>query len=555
MPALECMAMITRTRGSGRRGRGVVVVLVSLGVSWGLTAACSNTSTAPPELSTQRDSSSAPDRTAEQETGAGPIPEAGGGGHGDSAAEAEVGCQAAGDAGATVSMTSMSFGDGGLVGCGTQAQSQTVSITNETCAAFTFASVLTSGASYYAITPAQGTVPPLSSQTVTVNPAPIPQISAVTPDLYEGTLSITTTAPGDSGHIVQLHMTAYGAVLTSTVFGQSLAFGGVAIGETGSAQFSVNNNGNAATTVSFAVGSQYFRVETADGGAPSFAIAANQSIAPQVTFSPTAVQPYTDAINTTVLAGTPLCATPPAITLLTGQGTTGVSVQPTNLAFGLVQCGQPAAAYQTITISNTGAAITYTPTFVLGGNSPYTLAQDASGTPITPGTPIPLAAGPASTTIRVVPKTISNPATTLSDGYQDTLIITTTGSGDAPHNISLHETAQGAILALSPTSVATSQGDGLSTFVGFSVANTGNYPAGYALASATTQGPDGTFTSNLTGGTLGPSTGQQGILTCIGPPGAPPPPIQYLGTLTLTPNAGTILCADSPPPMPLSITN
>jgi hypothetical protein len=539
-----------------RAWRNALAIVLLLEVPLALAVACSSTPANPPELASQdtgipdRFEAAQPEPEEKPEPMPEPVPEAG---PDVLEAEAEASCIPLNDggAGATVTPTSLLFGDGGQVGCGTQAQPLTLTVVNETCTPFTFTSTVTSGTNYYTVTPAQGLVPALGSQTVTVNPTPIPQISAVTPDLYEGTLNITTTAPGDSGHIVQLHMTAYGAILASTEFGETLSFGGVAIGQQASNQFSVTNTGNASTTLKLAVGSQYFGVGTADGGAPSFPIASNQSVAPLVTFSPTAVQPYTDTISTTVLAGTPLCAAPPATIQLTGQGTTGVAVSPTNLPFGLVQCGQPAAPYQTITITNTGAAITYTPTFLLGANSPYTLA-DNGGNPITAGVPIALGAA-SSVTIRVVPKQIPNPATTANDGYADTLTITTTGPGDSPHNIALHETAQGTIFTLAPTSIATSAGPGLSTFVNFQVGNAGNLTASYTLTAATTKGPADTFTSNLTGGNLGGNSTENGILTCIGDPSDAA--VQDLGTLTLTPGTGTILCADPPPPMPLSVTN
>jgi hypothetical protein len=295
-----------------------------------------------------------------------------------------------------------------------------------------------------------------------------------------------------------------------------------------------------------------------------FAIAANQSVAPVVTFSPTVVQPYTDTINTTVMAGTPLCAAPPATTLLTGQGTTGVSVQPTNMDFGLIQCGQPAAAYQTITITNTGTPITYTPSFNLGINSPYTLAADATGTALTPGVPVNLGAA-SNTVVRIVPKQVQNPANTAADGYQDTLVITTTGAGDAPHNVSLHQTAQGTIFTLTPqTTCLMNCVDNTTLFQPFTVSNTGSLTAGYTLAAVTTRGPTGAFTlPGLNGGTLSPNASQMGQLyvstTDCNVPDAgvcgvsANCPVQDLGTLTLTPNIGTILCADVPPPMPLSL--
>jgi len=217
-----------------------------------------------------------------------------------------------------VSPDALFFGNGGLVGCGTQAQPLTITITNETCAAFNYTSVLPTGSIYYAVAPEHGAVAPGQTQAVQVSPSPIPQVSEVTPDLYEGTLSITTTAPGDTGHLVQLHMTAYGAIVESSQFGSVIAFGAVPAGQTASQQFSVTNSGNAPTTISFDVGSQYYSVNAPDGGAPTFPIAPIQAVTPIVKFSPLAVQSYTDMMWT--FEGVQPCSTPPAPIQLTGSG-------------------------------------------------------------------------------------------------------------------------------------------------------------------------------------------------------------------------------------------
>jgi hypothetical protein len=538
-----------------RRIPRVLAIVTVLAFPAGLAASCTQSDrpqelaageAGPPDVTTREasaDVTSAPD-VVEVGSNASDASTSGDG-------EAEAACVPAGDAGATVSPVSVSFGanNDGLVGCGAQALAKPVTITNDSCNAFTFTAVLTSGANYYTLSPSTGTVAPGTVQTVQVIPDPIPQTSAVTHDLYEGTVNITTTAPGDTGHPVQLHMTAYGAIIQSLQFGQTLDFGGVSIGQTASAQFAVTNIGNAPADLTFAVGSQFFTVT------PTFSTTPSVPVAPQVTFKPTNVQPYSDTITTTVAAGTPLCADPPPTTPIKGTGTTGIIVSPTNLDFGLVQCGQPAAPYLTTKITNTGAATTFTLTFVKGPNSPYTLADDATGTSITPGTPVNLAAA-SSATVRVVPKQIPNPAVTAADTYADTLTITTTSTGDSPHNVSLHETAQGTIFTLSPPSVSTSAPSGFAIFVNFQVGNTGNLSAGYTLAAVTTQGAPNTFSSNLSTGTLAAGANETGILTCIGPP-APDGGghTQYLGTLTLTPDPGTVLCADPPPPMPLSITN
>jgi len=448
-------------------------------------------------------------------------------------------------AAAEVAPVSLAFGTGGLVNCGSQAQSQPVTIKNNSCSSFTWMGTLTSGSTYYQLSPNMGTIPAGGTQVVQVIPAAIPSAGGeVSQNFYGGTVAITTSAPGDSSHVVQLNMSGQGVILKISLTSQAVAFGGVSIGQTGSSQFSVTNVGNVATTVSFATGSAAFSVT------PSFSIGANEAKAPVVTFSPTMVQPYQDSLITSVPQGTPLCAALPPTIALSGSGTTGVAVQPTNLSFGPVQCNQPAAAFQTVTITNNGAATTYTPTLNLGVNSPYTLA-DSNGTPLVLGTAVVLGAGPSSATIRVVPNPVKTPSSTAPDALADTLVITTTSASDQPHNISLHETAQGAILTLAPTAVTVNSA--VVAFQSYTVGNTGNYSAGFTITAATTQGPANTFTANLTSGTLSSGVGgtQSGQLTIQ------PPPMgsQYLGTLTLAAAPGAILCQDLPPATPLSVTH
>src|SRR3984957_3998803 len=108
----------------------------------------------------------------------------------------EGGCVHSG--GVTVSPASVSFGTGGLVACGTQATTEPVVSTNGSCSSVTWTAMRMSGASYYTLSPATGTIPAGGTQTVQIVPDPIPQSSAVTNDLYSGNVSITTTAAGDT---------------------------------------------------------------------------------------------------------------------------------------------------------------------------------------------------------------------------------------------------------------------------------------------------------------------------------------------------------------------
>ena len=244
--------------------------------------------------------------------------------------------------------------------------------------------------------------------------------------------------------------------------------------------------------------------------------------------------------------GAPLCAALPPTIQLTGAGTTGVSVSPTSLDFGLVQCNQAAKPYQTVTINNTGPATTYTPTLMAGSSSPYTLADAASGNPIAGGSPIALGSA-ASATLRVVPKAVVSPASTAADAFSDTLTISTMSAGDQPHIIGLHETAQGAVLTLTPT--AFMESTQIVAFAQYTVTNSGNLAAPWTLAVVTTQGPANAYAISSTSGTVTPVTPENGQITFQPPP--TPPPTQYLGTLTLS-AAGATLCQDLPSPVPLS---
>ena len=390
-----------------------------------------------------------------------------------------------------VSPSSIQFGNMGFVPCGTQAAPQVISITNPTCSPFNWMGAV-SGMGGYMLSPSSGMMlMPGVTQMVQVLPAPMPQISAVTPDLYEGSVVITTTAPNDTGHIIQLHETAFGVILVSTL-GGSFGFGGDPIGHIATNQYSITNNGNAPTTVQVSFGSSYFgfppSLPTASVGpmTASYPLGANQSQAPNLAFLPTGVQMYTDTIVTTVPPMTPLCGLLPPNTLVTGSGTAGVGVAPTTLDFGKVPCQTAPAPPQSFTLTNTGPGLNYTMTFALGANSPYTLA-DSMGAMLSPGIPIALGAASAAT-IKVVPNAIPFPASTAADAYADTLTITTNATGDVPHVVGLHQTAQGIIYTLGPATVSRAGPPATVITQPFTVGNSGNVAAGYTLTFAPATG-------------------------------------------------------------------
>ena len=164
---------------------------------------------------------------------------------------ADIALKGSGTAGSVkVTATDLNFG---LVDCGTVSAPQTTVLQNQTGAPITFSTALGRGAtSPYVVTPASGTLAAGASQFLTVTPKPIPQTASTTGDAFADLLTITTNAPGDAAHNVNLHESAHGAVLGFTV--ASVNFGYVFLGNTATRNFSVTNTGNASAGFTLTVG-------------------------------------------------------------------------------------------------------------------------------------------------------------------------------------------------------------------------------------------------------------------------------------------------------------
>ena len=450
----------------------------------------------------------------------------------------------------SISPASISFGSSGYVDCGTQAAAQSIELKNTGNAAFNWEAKLSSGATHYTLSPTSGTVQPSQTTAVQVIPKPIPATSAVTDDLYAGTVEITTTAVNDPVHIINLHQTARGIILKSSI-GTSLDFGGVKILTTATKTFSLTNDGNVPVTAQLSTSSPFAVTSTIQLGA-------NDTQAPEISYTP----PAAGTNDGTLVITTPLpanggparCAPLPANASLKGAGSTQVSVSPSSLSFGLVDCGST-ANYQTLTLTNTGPALTFTATFGKDSSSPYTLANDADGAPLQPATPIAVGAG-ATYKIRVIPQQVVAPASTAANAFGDTLTLTTTSSGDTPKVVNLNMTARGAFLAISPINIqGTDNVCNHTKFYNFKVENKGNLQGDYTIAAVPRQGtPAGTFKINLSSGSLIGGGSQDGVLEMLSAPKSISPGTQqYLGDIVLSPAGGTILCSDAQPKAPLSL--
>jgi hypothetical protein len=146
-------------------------------------------------------------------------------------------------------------------------------------------------------------------------------------------------------------------------------------------------------------------------------------------------------------------------------------------------------------------------------------------------------------TVTVTPKAIPAVSSTTADAFGDTLTISASGGPiNETHTVALHETAQGAVLTLNPSSLAFT-GNGSKNFT---VNNAGNLPANYTLALS---GDDpGRFSVSPTSGTANGGSSVTETVTYARPG-------LYLGgtfTANVTFSSSVGLCAPLPGSIPLS---
>jgi hypothetical protein len=457
-------------------------------------------------------------------------------------------------AGDTITITPLSaeglvFGENTFVDCGKQAPEKVLTLSNPTNDVVNFKAKLTAGQTFFKLNPEGGGIPIRGKATIQVIPNPIPQTSEVTPDLYAGTLEITTDVKKeveDPPTVIRLHQTARGAIITSTLAGD-VDFGDVKVGTTGVTRFSFTNSGNVDATATFSLGSQIFRID--EGQSATAVLNPGSVVNKLLTAAPPTTGDYNDSLNVTFNTTAVQCKTPPGALKVKGRGTTSVGVSPGTLIFGNVNCGT-AAPFQTIVISST-VQMAFTPNLAKGSGSPYTLA-DSTGNPLVLSSPVAMAAG-ANYTMRIVPKVIPKPASIAANAFGDTLSITTDVQNDVVHNVVLTQTAQGAIFKFTPVTKIERLAEPINnvTTNDFTIENSGNAAAPFSLSIVP-------LTSlPLTPGMLalvnaGPFGGGTTTATLtIQAPGAYDTP--GWGAIRLDPGNGAVLCADPPSDMPVSV--
>jgi large repetitive protein len=258
---------------------------------------------------------------------------------------------------------------------------------------------------------------------VTLTPTPIPQ--AVTDpsnaSLFSDTLTVTTSAAGDSPHAVSLVMQAQGAIVTATPLSTAWSFGTIVEGSIGTFTSTIQNTGNAPASVALnglfqpTIFGLQSNPTTAEAGAAT-AIVGQFS-------PPTADGAWSDQA-TLVVTSQAFCAplptmwTSPTISLSgASTGAAAVVISSGDFSFPTTECGSPAPAGQAVTLQN-NTNQTYALTLAFNSGKYYTVTSTADAGSTT------LPAG-GEAIIVVTPKTIA-PGPGVQPGtaaYADDLLI------------------------------------------------------------------------------------------------------------------------------------
>ena len=444
----------------------------------------------------------------------------------------------AGTSGALPSVTPTSLAFGATCGGGAPA-AQTFTITNGGDGDMTWSmdAIAGPGASQYSATasPPPGALAPGASAVVTVRAAAVASPApSLAPSDYDAQIAITTDVPLDPAHVVTLHETPLGDVVTFASTGP-LRFGQVPVGTTLAQPIAVASHANAGSP------------------APSIACRARRGgervlgrvlgERRSIVFAPSSAVTYDATLA--IATGDALCAPLPAPIAIEGTGTRGqVALSAATLAFGtdpndalgLVDCGK-AGLPRTLVVSNVGnQSFDVTAlTLAAGSSSPYAVAA--------PALPIAVPIG-GSASIEITPSSIPSSVANPNDAtpFGDVLAVTTDAAGDAPHDVRLVMQARGAVIASTPLAT-TWTFDGVPAgaigTVTTAIRNTGNAAASASL--------DGLLQPSIFGLRSAPTIVPAGSVTSIVAQFAPPwsdGTWSDVGTLNV--RAAEALCAPIP---------
>lgn len=288
---------------------------------------------------------------------------------------------------------------------------------------------------------------------------------------FEGALLVDSPGAARPNVRIPLKITPDGAVLKVTP--AVVAFGEVNVGQLATPiEVEIENTGFVPVDVSFQVptGDELGLAWTNVPSAIPLGATVKKTLS--ATFAPKSegVKTFESAI--TVVG--PVCGAAPKKLKLEGTGVVKpVTVGPSPLDFGTVDCGTQALSKK-VTITNDNAfSISWTAALTQGASSPFTV------------TPVSGAVAPGATLdVTVAPKSMTAPRVLTTNAYGDTLTITTDAAGDQPHVVDLQQSARGAILSRTVNSVFGAQTVGTTTNRTLTISNTGNAAGSVRMAVA-----------------------------------------------------------------------
>jgi hypothetical protein len=245
--------------------------------------------------------------------------------------------------------------DFGLVDCGTTSSmtqgDRTITITNSGNQTLTWqAGLRRAPNSFYDIATTGTTLAAGASGTIVVTPHAIPQPSSTANDFYADGIYVTTDVPLDVPHLIELHETAYGAILVATA-DDVLTFKNGSVGRQMTSPIQVTNVGNA-----------IYQNGVASVSGSGFGLASDPYLTPlvpgdsafqTVTFLPTDSSPSDGALSFTH-AGPASCGVDLSLPLHGIVTEPSVFIPVTSFRFQDVTCGAMADP-QSISVINTTA--------------------------------------------------------------------------------------------------------------------------------------------------------------------------------------------------------
>ncbi|CAN5826231.1 hypothetical protein BH11MYX4_BH11MYX4_56450 [soil metagenome] len=364
------------------------------------------------------------------------------------------GTEARTDANITISPATLDYG---AVACGTDSPEKLISITNNGSLRVDYEVQLPEGTAFRLGPDAKGILAPKQSKTIAV---------IANARLAGDNVADLFVSAGQA--LQQLHLTAKGSGPTFELTQSTIAFGDVRK-ENGGApvDIEVKNSGTEALSVAqFTTSDPAFDVQwSAKPGA--FTVAPGASGTFKVALL-TATSPDGAALSGTIKpTTTKICGAPPILTVSGRRVTSEVTVNPAD--WGAQSCGTTPASKNVVITNYANAIVTYT---IDQGASPSFVATDMSGGSV-PAAPNPQT--PQTGTIRVVPKPLATAAPLPNVNEKLGVVLGSTGPGiSGRRDVALHVDTRGAIVTITPATLALTSDGSNTDSKPFTVTNTGN---------------------------------------------------------------------------------